>query len=105
MQFNNPYWSTTQKIELLQKWILVHSYIYYELNDSVVSDCMYDDNVKQLLKLMENKQAAKASRFYKYFKEYDGSTGFHLYSSLGPALKRSVEMQAYFVSTMKRVTQ
>lgn len=79
MIFENPYFTALEKIELLQKWILVHSYLYYQLDKSIVTDYMYDMNCKQLAELMEaNKKVAKKARYRKCFDGFDGSTGFHL---------------------------
>lgn len=76
-----PDWSDETKISLLQRWILVQSYIYYELNENVSSDFEYDDNVKQLFRLIEeNPDAFYCSRYYLYFKEYEPgcTSGFEL---------------------------
>lgn len=77
MKFNNPYWSNRTKIELLQRWILVHSFLYYELNSNVVSDFMFDNNCKQLNELKESDiKSYKKSSYHYAMKEFDGSTGF-----------------------------
>lgn len=95
LEFRNPYWTNLQKIEMLQRWIIVQSYIYYEMNDSVVSDSMYDNNVLQLVEMMEDyPKAAKLSRYKKIFHDFDGSTGYHLSYRLRGKLKTFVEMQA-----------
>ena len=56
MEFKNPYFLTVERINLLQRWILVHSYLYYEKNESIVKDVNYDANTRQLiyLKIKEN---------------------------------------------------
>lgn len=77
MNFQNPYWENITKIEMLQRWILVHSYLYYDLNSSVVSDTMFDKNCVQLATL--KRKAARSYRRSKYgyaMKDFDGSTGF-----------------------------
>lgn len=83
MEFNSPYWTNKIKIELLQRWILVHSYLYYDLNESIVSDQMFDRNSKQLVELQENDpKAFKKSRYYYAMKEFDGSSGFGFVQNL-----------------------
>jgi hypothetical protein len=83
MHFKNPYWSPKTQIELLQKWILVHSIIYYELNTTLVSDQVYDNNGKQLLQLMKtHPEVTKVTRWAYAFKGYDANTGYDLYSKL-----------------------
>lgn len=98
MEFNNPYAGPIYKMELLQRWILVHSYIYYELNDSIVSDEMYDSNCKQLYDLMkQNKSKLKETRYCKQFRGFDGSTGFDLIKKCDGELKSIIEQSAYHV--------
>lgn len=83
MYFANPYWSEKTKMELLQKWILVHSIIYYELNTSIVSDSMFDANSYQLVRIIRiNSDEFKRTKWYYAFKDFDGSTGFDLYKKL-----------------------
>lgn len=80
---NNPYFTVLEKINLLQRWIVVHSIIYYEHNTSIVSDKMFDDNCKQLVTMMqEHDKELKMSRLYYCMADFDGSTGFDLPSSL-----------------------
>ena len=79
MKFKNPYLSIVEKINLLERWILFHSYIYYELNENIVEDSVYDHNAKQLMKYKKNKpNEFMKSRYYDLFYDYDGSTGMHL---------------------------
>lgn len=83
MRFPNPYWSNKLKIGTLQRWLIVHSILYYELNESVVSDKMFDDNAKQLVSMQkEDKASAKCSQYWYVFHDFDGSTGFYLYDNL-----------------------
>ena len=53
MKFGNPYFEQYEKISLLQRWLIVHSIIYYELGDNIVPDSMWDKNARQLAKKME----------------------------------------------------
>lgn len=81
MKFHHPF-SVVEKIQLLQRWILVQSFGYYELNETIVSDFKYDANAKQLERLvMENPEDAKRSRYYDYFYDFfDESEGTHMTS-------------------------
>lgn len=48
--FMKPDNLTTQEyIDFLQRFILVHSYIYYELDSNVISDRLYDKKSKELV--------------------------------------------------------
>lgn len=80
VKFRYPY-TPVDKIQALQRWILVQSFAYYELDESIVEDFKYDANAKQLSKLIkEYPEEAKRSRYYKYFYDYTGDTGYHLLS-------------------------
>lgn len=83
MKWGHPYFSNRQKISLLQRWIIVQSYLYYELNETIVSDFMFDANCKQLVEMMAKyPRSNRESDYYYAFKDFDGSTGFHLMSRL-----------------------
>lgn len=84
MIFKNPYFTNAEKCNMLQRWLIVHSILYYERDSSVISDFDYDANVKQLLNLMSemSKQELKKTRFWYVFKDFDGSTGFYFYKRL-----------------------
>lgn len=70
MKFHDPF-NPVEKIQLLQRWILVQSFAYYELNENIASDFKYDDNAKQLAALKKEypKEFAR-SRYYEYFHDY-----------------------------------
>lgn len=81
MIFNNPNFTIQDKIELLERSILVHSYIYYELNENVLADYKYDRNTRQLLSLKrEYPDIFKKSRYFEYFTDFESGTGFDLMS-------------------------
>lgn len=78
MNFNKPF-TDRQKIQLLQRSILVASYVYYELNDNIQSDRTYEMNTRQLLDLKaSNPEAWRKSRYYRYFDNFESGTGFDL---------------------------
>lgn len=98
MKFICPYWRPKTKIDLLQRWILVHSFIYYELNESVVSDQMFDSNCLQLYKLkVKYKQSYKESNYYYAMKNFDGSTGFGYFEKLSKEHSSSVVRDANYI--------
>ena len=76
--------TTQQYIDYLQRYIILHSYIYYELNGSSISDKKYDEKAKELVKYKNNyPELWKKSMYYKQFgDEYNGATGFTLYHDL-----------------------
>jgi NAD-dependent DNA ligase adenylation domain len=62
-----------------QRQILVHSFLYYQLDTSIIADHIYDLWCKQLAVFMkENPEIAKQSFYYEAFKEFDGSSGYDL---------------------------
>lgn len=98
MKFSNPYLEKVDKIELIQRWILVHSFLYYELSTSIVSDKNFDKNCKQLIAFKNRfKNSFKRSRYYYVFKNFDGNTGFDLYSKLNDYHKEIVKRDALFL--------
>lgn len=76
--------SVQEYINFLQRYIIVHSYIYYELNDNLISDREYDAKAKELVMLKERySDEWKNSEYYKQFSDdYNGSTGFTFYNDL-----------------------
>lgn len=84
-----PHWDAKTRIELLERWILVQSYAYYELDDNIASDFDYDANVKQLFELISNNPDDHySSRYYLYFDKFEPgcTSGFEL---LGKVKKKN----------------
>ena len=80
MKFSRPF-SDKEKIQLLQRSILVNSYAYYELDSNILSDYQYDMNTRQLLELKRsNPEAYQKSRYHRYFDNFESGTGFDLTS-------------------------
>lgn len=63
-----------------RRQILIHSYLYYQMNTNIISDHMYDSLCKELAELQQNHPTESNNvEFYKEdFKLFDGSTGFDL---------------------------
>lgn len=59
--------------------MLVHSYIYYELNQNIVSDHKWAQWAKELAQLQKDypKESAEVEE-YEQFKDWDGSSGAFL---------------------------
>ncbi len=78
------YWSDTTKISHLQRRIIVYSIMYYEHNESCISDREYDLISKQLVELQKSasKEDFKKSTYYYAMYDFDGSTGFDIPSRL-----------------------
>lgn len=83
MNFTNPYWSNKLKMSALQRWIIVHSILYYELDSSIITDAMFDSNAKQLVQMHEEfPDEAECTDYWYVFYDFDGTTGFDLYHRL-----------------------
>lgn len=68
-----------EKILQRRLQMIVHSYIYYELNNNIVSDATWSKWGKELQRLQEaHPEVAKEVRFSALFEGWDASTGFHL---------------------------
>lgn len=96
MIFKNPYWSDVLKVNSLERWIIVHSILYYERDESFISDFMFDANCKQLVELREvmgEKEFGKTKYAYAFIK-FDGSTGFFLYKALNAEDKQWLNREA-----------
>lgn len=79
-------------IDFLQRFIIVHSYIYYELDNNIISDKKYDEMSRKLSKYREEyPEEWKNSMYYAQFgDDYDGATGFTLYHSLNDHQKKII---------------
>lgn len=94
-----------QKIQLLQRSILVNSYAYYELNENILPDYKYDANTRQLLELKQsNLEAFKKSRYYRYFDNFESGTGFDLASRIrkNKDLYKKVSYDAHLALKLKK---
>lgn len=79
------YWTEAEKISFLQRVILVHSYLYYEKDNSVWTDKQYDEVSKQLAEMQKAKTAIWIQNITQYgyaFYDFDGTTGFLLWGRL-----------------------
>lgn len=78
------YWSDATKISYLQRRIIVYSIMYYEQNESCVSDQYYDSISHQLVELQRTCGPAefRRSTYYYAMYDFDGSTGFDIPSRL-----------------------
>ena len=76
--------STLDYMSWLQRFVIVHSVIYYELNDNAISDQVYDAKSKELVEFKNRyPELWKETEYYKQFgDDYNGSTGFTLFHDL-----------------------
>ena len=75
----DPKFTPKEQIELLQRWVCVHSYLYYEMDTNAVSDHVYNANTQQWLELKRSHpDAYRQSRYYAFFDDFESGTGFDL---------------------------
>lgn len=76
--FPNPDSRAGELIKRRRLQMLVHSCLYYSLNENIWDDHMFDKNAKELAELMTEYPDTYSDRFDNYFEGWDGSSGFHL---------------------------
>lgn len=79
------YWTDKLKINFLQRVVLIHSYLYYELDNPVWSDMLFDCVSRQLARMQDKHDGKwiKNKTQYGYcFYDFDGTTGFDLWGRL-----------------------
>lgn len=100
------YWTDKLKVDFLQRVILIHSYLYYEADNSVWTDKKYDEVAKQLTNIQNKhtKSWIKQMTQYGYcFYDFDGTTGFDLWDRLNKRDKRFIQNVAERVAETKNV--
>ena len=87
-----------EKINYMQRQVIVQSYLYYERDYNVWSDKKYDAFCRKLVALKEeHPDLWIQSEYYKQFKnEYDGTTGFYLYHELDDRQKEIIKVIANY---------
>lgn len=103
MKFSQPF-SDKEKIELLQRSILVNAYAYYEMDQNILSDRQYDMNALQLEALKnDHPDIFKKSRYYKYFADFESGTGFDLVSKIqqSKTMRKKIERDASWALKLK----
>ena len=74
-------WDKITCINFLQRKIIINAILYYELNTSPLSDKEYDELSRQLVGLQKDIDIQQTQYGYVMY-DFDGTTGFDLYSRL-----------------------
>ena len=84
--------TTQEYIDYLQRYIILHSYIYYECDNNLISDKQYDEKARELARYKnEYPELWKQSMYYKQFRDdYNGATGFTLFHDLDEHQKQII---------------
>lgn len=88
--------SVRERIRQRRRQMLVHSYIYYELDKSIISDSKWSMWAKELARLQsEYPKESSEVEFSEEFADWDGSTGAFLNF---PGFVRTVAMRLLSIS-------
>lgn len=97
----NTYWTDELKINFLQRVILINSYLYYEQDSPKISDRLFDSVENQLV-YIQNKHSQKwitqHTQYGYAFYDFDGSTGFDLFSRLTDKDKEYIVILANMIT-------
>lgn len=87
MKFRNPYLMRYEKLNLLARWLIFHSVLYYTYGREIITDAEFDSNAMQYVRLYDD----KVDFHFKYVMQgFDGTTGMHLYSLLTKEDKQKI---------------
>jgi hypothetical protein len=75
--FPNPTDPIGAMIKRHRLQVLVHSCLYYSLDENIWDDHKFDDVCKDLVNLLKVYPEAYSDRFDEYFEGWDGSSGYH----------------------------
>lgn len=90
--------SPQDKIDYAARYIILHSIIYYELNESVISDKKFDKKSAALVELMKKyPEETENSEYYRAIYDFDGSTGFLLYHRLKKSQRKYLKNIARYI--------
>lgn len=93
-----------ERIDLLERSILVNAYAYYEMNENILSDHQYDRNALQLDVLRKDyPDIFKKSRYHRYFTDFEPGTGFDLVCKVNrsKAMRKKIERDASWALKLK----
>lgn len=75
-------WCLKDKIEFLQRKIILNSIAYYEFNTNFLSDRYYDSISRQLVQLCKEYGDVSDTQYGYAMGDFDGMTGFDLFYRL-----------------------
>lgn len=85
-----------EKIQQRRYQMLIHSCIYYKLNDNYVSDAQWSEWAQELARLQrEYPNISKEVTLYEYFEDWDGSTGIFLPLDLPWVMRKAQDLLHY----------
>lgn len=88
------YWDDTTKASFLQRAMLIHSALYYELSYPVISDGQFDHIMGQLCDIRSKmgERNYQKTEYYYCFKDFEGITGYYLYDALRMEDRKKIDI-------------
>lgn len=74
-------WSIKDKVEFLQRKVIINSILYYYRDTNFISDNQFDEISAYLVNLQSQIDIEETMYGYIFY-DFDGTTGFHLYDRL-----------------------
>ena len=74
-------WSLKDKVEFLQRKIIINSILYYYKDTNFITDNQFDEISAYLVNLQSQIDIEETMYGYIFY-DFDGTTGFHLYDRL-----------------------
>lgn len=114
--------SCGDRIQHLRMRVLVHSYLYYEMNQNILTDREFDTLAYELVELQKLYPAVSEAVWYERdaFRDFDGSTGFDLpfrqnevvqqiaeilLSTVGTETPAEVDDEFYYIPQLKQAEE
>lgn len=88
------YWSDKLKCNYLQRLIIIHSILYYEMSENIIEDKQFDLLCKQLIELQRKTKNYNQTEYYYVFKDFAGETGYYIWDRLNKTDKIYLRMIA-----------
>lgn len=78
-EIEKPLQTIEEKIQQRRLQMLIHSYIYYELDKNIIDDYTWDKWAMELVDLQTKyPKESKKVKYFEQFKDWDGSSGAFL---------------------------
>lgn len=66
-------------IQQRRRQMILHSFIYYRMGESIIDDYQFDTWARELLALQTKYPSDSfETPYYEHFKDWDATTGYHL---------------------------
>jgi NAD-dependent DNA ligase (contains BRCT domain type II) len=98
----NPYLNKQDRVDLMQRKLIIYSIAYYEFSNNIISDMVYDKLAKRYYKAMASSgDLLEASQYYYCMKDFHPSTGFDIYKKLNKKDKKYLTKMTNHILSLK----